>query len=111
MDADKSGDEEPKESGEGHKLIIPKHIEEEGAEAIKKYLDDLFSKALLGMDSTQTEQNPEAHQHSNSIQLDSKTHITQEGKSLFLKSFVKLIKLMFLYKNLFLRISRKEKKK
>ncbi|QCE03677.1 hypothetical protein DEO72_LG8g1702 [Vigna unguiculata] len=78
---DKSGDEEPKESGEGHKLIIPKHIEEEGPEAIKKYLDDLFSKPLLGMDSTQTLQNPEAHQHSNSIHLDSKTHITQEGKN------------------------------
>ncbi|WVZ17123.1 hypothetical protein V8G54_010105, partial [Vigna mungo] len=62
------------------RLIVPKHIEEEGAEAIKKYLDDLFSKALFGTDSTQTGQNQEPHQHSNSIHLDSKTHVKQEGK-------------------------------
>lgn len=59
------------------RLILPKHIEEEGPEAIKKYLDDLFSKTLFGTDS---------------IQLDSKTHVKQEGKSLFLKSFFNFIK-------------------
>ncbi|XP_014515958.1 uncharacterized protein LOC106773728 isoform X2 [Vigna radiata var. radiata] len=48
------------------RLILPKHIEEEGPEAIKKYLDDLFSKTLFGTDS---------------IQLDSKTHVKQEGKN------------------------------
>ncbi|KAG2380739.1 uncharacterized protein HKW66_Vig0201110 [Vigna angularis] len=77
------------------RLIIPKHIEDEGPEAIKKYLDDLFSKALFGTDSTQTGQNQEPHQHSNSIQLDSKTHIKQDGKKMEEedKSFNKVCKL------------------
>ncbi|XP_027337758.1 uncharacterized protein LOC113851465 [Abrus precatorius] len=37
-------------------LTIPSHIEKEGQEAIKKYLDNLFSNALLGVDSSATDQ-------------------------------------------------------
>ncbi|RDX64155.1 hypothetical protein CR513_57319, partial [Mucuna pruriens] len=80
VDADKSADEVPKESGEELKLTIPSHIEKEGQEAIKKYLDNLFSNALLGIDSTETGQNQEAQPDSYSIELDSKEQINHEGE-------------------------------
>ena len=87
IDEDKSA-YKSKESGEQHKLIVPRHIQEEGQDAIKKYLDDLFSNALFGSDLTLMRQNHEAHQ-SNSNKLDRKTHIKQEAKSLY--SFVNFI--------------------
>jgi len=79
MDADKSA---YTQSGEEHKLIVPRHIQQDGPDAIKNYLDDIFSNALFGSDSTLMRQNQEAHQDSNSNELDSKTHIKREGKSL-----------------------------
>ncbi|KAL9303195.1 hypothetical protein ACSQ67_020458 [Phaseolus vulgaris] len=80
-DEDKSANKEPKESAEEQKLVVPRHIQDEGPESIKKYLDDLFSIALFGKDSTETGQNQEAHQDTNSNQLHSKTHIEQEAEN------------------------------
>jgi len=62
MDADKCAYRQSKEYREERKLIIRRHIQDEGSDAIKKCLDDLFNNALFGSDSTLTKQNQEAHQ-------------------------------------------------
>uniref|UniRef100_K7KD73 Uncharacterized protein n=1 Tax=Glycine max TaxID=3847 RepID=K7KD73_SOYBN len=82
VDADKSAYTAPKEPGVEHKLAIPSHIEEQGEDAIKEYLDNLFSNALFGTDSTQTGHNQEARPDRYSVEPDSKTQIKHEGESM-----------------------------
>ncbi|TKY45926.1 hypothetical protein E2542_SST30047 [Spatholobus suberectus] len=61
-------------------LTIPSHIQKEGQDAIRDYLDNLFSNALLGSDSTETGQNQETHPDSHAVEPDSKTQTKDEGE-------------------------------
>ncbi|XP_020229090.1 uncharacterized protein LOC109810119 [Cajanus cajan] len=78
--ADKTTYEVPKNIGEDYKPTIPSHIEKQGQEAMKEYLDNIFSNALFGSDSIETGQNREAHPDTYSIQLDTKTQIKHDGE-------------------------------
>lgn len=75
------GNCEPKCS-EGFK--VPKDIEKQGQDAIKRYLDNIFSNAFFGSGSTETGQNKEAYPDSYAVD------IKVEGKYLILELFVNL---------------------
>ncbi|KAL2337766.1 hypothetical protein Fmac_012212 [Flemingia macrophylla] len=90
MDAEKAGNEVAKKGGEED--YKGRDIEKEGEEAMKEYLDSVFSSALLGSsssDSTQTGQNLEAHLPTHSIQHHTKTATQtkhQEQKPFYCRS-------------------------
>lgn len=93
VDAEKSAYELHEKHGEEQRMTIPSDIENQGQDAIKKYLDNIFSNALFGSDLTETGQNREVHPESNSIELDNKTQIKHEGKSLMLEVFFVFVNL------------------
>lgn len=61
-------------------FTVPSHVEEQGEESVKEYLDSVFKNALFGTDSTETLLNKEAYPHSYAIEAESNTQIKDQGK-------------------------------
>jgi len=67
---------EPKPSDE---FTVPCHVEKQGQDVIKEYLDSVFKNALFGGDSTETVQNKETYSASYAIEGETNPQTKNEG--------------------------------